>query len=61
MVPEAGLDFSRLDEPCGKVDFGVGAKIEGEAEGEITGEEIEIGPSAVVLARITANRLKIGG
>jgi cytoskeletal protein CcmA (bactofilin family) len=45
----------------GKVDFGVGAKIEGEAEGEITGDEIEIGSSAVVLARITANRLKIGG
>ena len=39
----------------GKVDFGTMARIEGEAEGEITGDEIEIAPSAVVTARITAN------
>ena len=45
----------------GKVDFGTMARIEGEAEGEITGDEIEIAPSAVVMARITANRLKISG
>jgi cytoskeletal protein CcmA (bactofilin family) len=45
----------------GKVDFGELARIEGEAEGEITGDEIEIAPSAVVMAHITANRLKVGG
>jgi cytoskeletal protein CcmA (bactofilin family) len=45
----------------GKVDFGEMARIEGEAEGEITGDNIEIAPSAVVTARITANRLKISG
>ena len=44
----------------GKVEFQERAKIEGEAEGEITGEEIEIAPTAVVTARITANRLKVG-
>jgi cytoskeletal protein CcmA (bactofilin family) len=37
------------------------ATIEGEAEGEIIGDEIEIAPSAVVTARITANRLRIAG
>ena len=45
----------------GKVEFRELAKIEGEAEGEITGYEIEIAPTAVVAARITANRLKVGG
>jgi cytoskeletal protein CcmA (bactofilin family) len=45
----------------GKVEFRELAKIEGEAEGEITGEEIEIAPNAVATARITANRLKVGG
>ena len=45
----------------GKVEFGELATIEGEVEGEITGDNIEIAPSAVVMARITANRLKIGG
>lgn len=45
----------------GKVEFRELARIEGEAEGEITGDEIEITASAVVMARITANRLKVGG
>ncbi len=45
----------------GRVDFGEMATIDGEAEGEITGESIEIAPSGVVMARITANRLKISG
>jgi cytoskeletal protein CcmA (bactofilin family) len=45
----------------GKVDFGKMARIEGEAEGEITGDYIEIAPSAVVRARITANTLKVSG
>jgi cytoskeletal protein CcmA (bactofilin family) len=37
------------------------ARIEGEAEGEITGDNIEIASSAVVTARITTNRLKVSG
>jgi cytoskeletal protein CcmA (bactofilin family) len=45
----------------GRLDFGEMATIEGEAEGEITGDNIEIAPSAVVVARITANRLKVSG
>jgi len=45
----------------GKIEFRDLAKIEGEAEGEITGDEIEIAASAVVMAPITANRLKVGG
>jgi cytoskeletal protein CcmA (bactofilin family) len=45
----------------GKVEFREMARIEGEAEGEITGDNIEIAPSAVVTARITANKLKVGG
>src|SRR5262249_7236491 len=45
----------------GTVDFREMVIIAGEAEGEITGDHIEIAPSAVVMARITANRLRIGG
>jgi cytoskeletal protein CcmA (bactofilin family) len=45
----------------GKVEFREMARIEGEAEGEITGDNIEIAPSAVVTARKTANKLKVGG
>jgi cytoskeletal protein CcmA (bactofilin family) len=45
----------------GKIDFGKMAGIEGEAEGEITGDYIEIAPSAVVRARIKANTLKVSG
>ena len=45
----------------GTVHFGEMAIIEGEAEGEITGDNIEIASSAVVMARITANRLKVSG
>ena len=45
----------------GKVELRELAEIEGELEGEISGDEIEIGPYAVVMAHITANRLKVGG
>jgi cytoskeletal protein CcmA (bactofilin family) len=63
------MDPERTSSPCitrvtrlsGNIEFRGLAKIEGEAKGEITGEEIEIAPSAVVAARITANRLKVGG
>jgi cytoskeletal protein CcmA (bactofilin family) len=45
----------------GKVNFREPARIDGEAEGEITGDEIMIAPGAVVTARIAAARLTIGG
>jgi cytoskeletal protein CcmA (bactofilin family) len=45
----------------GKLNFRALAKIEGEAEGEITGEEIVITQSAVVTARISATRIVIAG
>ncbi|MBV8454826.1 MAG: polymer-forming cytoskeletal protein [Deltaproteobacteria bacterium] len=45
----------------GKLNFKEPARIEGEAEGEITGDEIVIAPGAVVTARIAAVRLTIGG
>ena len=53
--------ISRITRISGKLELRGLAEIEGEAEGEITGDDIEIAPSAVVTARITANRLKIGG
>lgn len=60
--PERSRSFiSKGSQISGKLDFGELATINGAAEGEITGENIEIAPSAVVVARITANRLKIGG
>jgi cytoskeletal protein CcmA (bactofilin family) len=63
------IDLERTSSPCisrvtrlsGNIEFRGLAKIEGEAEGDITGDEIEIAPSAVVTARITANSLKVGG
>ena len=45
----------------GKINFGKVATIDGEAEGEIIGDDIEIASSAVVTARIMANRLQISG
>jgi cytoskeletal protein CcmA (bactofilin family) len=45
----------------GKLDFLEPAEIQGEVEGEITGGEIVITPTAVVTARITAATLTIGG
>ena len=45
----------------GKLDFQEPAKIDGEVEGEITGDEIVITPTAVVTARINAATLTIGG
>ena len=60
--PERSRSFiSKGSQISGKLDFGELATINGAAEGEITGENIEIAPSAVVMARITANRLKISG
>ncbi|MGO9450315.1 MAG: bactofilin family protein [Candidatus Binataceae bacterium] len=45
----------------GKLHFRGPAKIEGEAEGEITGEDIMIVNGAVVSARISAARVTIAG
>lgn len=45
----------------GKLNFREPARIEGEAEGEITGDEIVIAVGAVVTARIAAVRLTIAG
>jgi len=53
--------ISRITRISGKLELRGLVEIEGEAEGEIIGDDIEIAPSAVVTARITANRLKVGG
>ena len=45
----------------GKMKFRELVIIEGEAEGEITGDEIEIATSAIVRARITANKIRVAG
>jgi cytoskeletal protein CcmA (bactofilin family) len=45
----------------GKLNFRAPAKIEGEAEGEITGEDIVIAQGAIVTARIAASRIVIAG
>ncbi|MGH7933052.1 MAG: bactofilin family protein [Candidatus Binataceae bacterium] len=45
----------------GKFNFRAPAKIEGEAEGEITGDEIVIAQGAVVTARIAAARVIVAG
>jgi cytoskeletal protein CcmA (bactofilin family) len=45
----------------GKLSFRGPVKIEGEADGEITGDEIVIASGAVVSARIAATRVTIAG
>lgn len=45
----------------GKVLFKGPARIEGEADGEITGDEIVVAAGAVVNARITAARVTVAG
>ena len=45
----------------GKLNFRARARIEGEAEGEITGDEIIIAQEAVVTARIAAGRVTVAG
>jgi cytoskeletal protein CcmA (bactofilin family) len=45
----------------GKLNFKSPAKIEGEAEGEITGDEILIAEGAVVTARIAGTRVTVAG
>ncbi len=45
----------------GTLSFRAPVKIEGEAEGDITGDEILIAEGAVVTAKITATRLTVAG
>lgn len=45
----------------GKVNFRAPAKIEGEVEGELTGDIIMIAQSAVVTARIAGTRVTVAG
>jgi len=45
----------------GKLNFRGPAKIEGEVEGEITGEDVLIANGAVVSARVSAARVTIAG
>jgi cytoskeletal protein CcmA (bactofilin family) len=45
----------------GKLFFKAPARIDGEADGEISGDEIVIAQGAVVTARITASRVSIAG
>ena len=45
----------------GKLNFRAPAKIEGEVEGEITGDEILIAEGAIVTARLAATRLTVAG
>jgi cytoskeletal protein CcmA (bactofilin family) len=45
----------------GKLNFRGPVKIEGEAEGEIAGDEVIIAAGAVVSARISATRVTIAG
>jgi cytoskeletal protein CcmA (bactofilin family) len=55
---------SRIGKGCkvsGKLSFRSPAKIEGEADGEISGDEIVISQGAVVSAKIAAVRITIAG
>jgi cytoskeletal protein CcmA (bactofilin family) len=45
----------------GKVNFHAPAKIEGEVEGEISGDDILIAQGAIISARIAATRITIAG
>jgi cytoskeletal protein CcmA (bactofilin family) len=45
----------------GKLNFRAPAKIEGEVDGEISGDDILIAQGAVVTARIAATRLTVAG
>ncbi|HJU12621.1 MAG TPA: polymer-forming cytoskeletal protein [Candidatus Binataceae bacterium] len=58
---QASSCISKSTRISGKLEFLEPARIEGQADGDIAGDEIEIGPSAVVRARIMANKLTIGG
>jgi cytoskeletal protein CcmA (bactofilin family) len=53
--------FSRGTKISGKISFQSPAKIEGEADGEISGDDIVIAQGATVTARIAGNRIVIAG
>src|SRR5260370_34540944 len=63
-MPDDSAVESRIGKGCrfsGKMSFRSPAKIEGEAEGEISGDELLITQGAVVTARIAATRVTIAG
>lgn len=45
----------------GKLQFGASVRLEGEIEGEISGKEIMVAESAVVNAKLVADRLVVAG
>jgi cytoskeletal protein CcmA (bactofilin family) len=64
MANEAGGNESRIGrgtKVVGKLTFGATARIEGEVEGEITGEDLILSESSVVNARITAKSITVAG
>jgi cytoskeletal protein CcmA (bactofilin family) len=64
MANESGVSESRIGrgtKVVGKLTFGATARIEGEVEGEITGEDLILSETAVVNARITAQSITIAG
>jgi cytoskeletal protein CcmA (bactofilin family) len=61
VVAETRVNENQHSDNSPKLELQGLAKIESEAAGEIIGEDIEIAPSAVVTAHITAKRLKVGG
>ncbi len=64
MAIEAGGNESRIGrgtKVVGKLSFGATARIEGEVEGEIVGEEVIVTETAVINARITAQSITIAG
>jgi cytoskeletal protein CcmA (bactofilin family) len=64
MANEPGGNESRIGrgtKVIGKLTFGATARIEGEVEGEITGEDIILSETAVVNARITAHSITVAG
>jgi cytoskeletal protein CcmA (bactofilin family) len=64
MAVDPGSYASRIGKGTkvsGKVNFDAPAKIEGEAEGEISGGDIVVAEGAVVTAQIKAARLTVAG
>ncbi len=60
----AGMEESRIGKGTkvsGNLHFHGAVRIEGEADGEIVGDEIMIAEGAVVAAKITATRLIVAG
>src|SRR5271169_6486492 len=61
MAEEFESKIGKGTKASGKLSFRGPVKIEGEAEGEISGEEVVIATGAVVSARISATKVTIAG